>query len=107
MEAGNFNLACAAVGRTPGPRPKPSSASKKTSERDALKVDDGGERHSFQTGAAYQHAIDLGLSHQSARVVRLDAAAVEDAHGAPGIVSKRVADLLADDAMRVGRDFRR
>ena len=68
----------------------------------ALEVDNRGERHGVQAGAAHQDAVDLRLRHQDTHVVRLDAAAVEDADRVRGCL-RRSARALA----RAARDGRR
>src|ERR1700683_880631 len=69
--------------------------------RQRLILDDGGERIGLETGAADESAIDLSLAEESGRVVWLDTAAVEDAHGVGNVGAEELGDFSADDIVRV------
>src|ERR1035438_3065391 len=72
----------------------------------ALEVDDGRERHRIERRAAHQDAVDFGLRHQDAGGVRLEAAAIKDAHGIRRLLAEFAAHLSADGAVGVGGDLR-
>ena len=72
-----------------------------------LKIHDGCERRGIETGAAYEHAIDFGLPHERAGIVRLDAAAIKDAHGSGRVFAEMITNARADAAMGIGGKLRR
>src|SRR2546423_15282944 len=60
-----------------------------------LEVDDRSEANGVERGAAYQHTVDFGLRHQSFDIVRLHAAAVENADRAGGVRAELLPHLGA------------
>ncbi len=69
--------------------------------------DDLGERFRIETGAANEHSVDFVFGHEAGDVIRLDAAAIDDAQLPCGISSEAFFGFAADELMRVGSDLRR
>jgi aldose 1-epimerase len=72
-----------------------------------LVLHDGRKRIRLQARAAYQRAVNLFLTDQRRRIVRLDAAAVENAHGSGDIGSQQLGHFGANDLVRVDGNLRR
>src|SRR3989442_9711229 len=66
-------------------------------------LDNVGKTAVFQGGAADQRAVHLRLAHQLARVRRLHAATILDAHAPGNCPVKHHGQLLADKGMGVLR----
>src|ERR1700736_6176501 len=67
--------------------------------------DNGGERLCVQTCPANQGAIQLFLGHQSLNIVRLDAAAIENAQGGSKACGKLFGSELANELMGLSGHF--
>src|SRR6266566_313104 len=69
-------------------------------------IHDRGEGFRLQARSAHKRSVQFFLRHQAVNVVRLDAAAVEDAQSGGGSRGKLLRPALTEEPMRCGRDLR-
>src|SRR5215813_3133212 len=70
-------------------------------------ADDGDEARGLQAGPAQEHAVDIRLLGERGRVVRLDAAAIEDADGLSQVLRAKVGEDPPQISVNLGSLARR